>query len=160
MQPVKLGLLISLLFIAGEHAPVCSCEPPTPLVEKFDQTTSLSVNSACPGSTERENMELAANALLKVDIDGDCKTDYLMQVARSKEVAIPSNSSIKFSMLVRVYSSAVELYVGRLETEAVSLYSPASSSQEEHSKPLAVLQEEEQIKPLVILKAEMTFSKS
>lgn len=118
----------------------------------------LSFGSACPGLSERENMEIAANALLKVDIDGDCKADFLLQAARTKEVRKKASSSKTFSMLVRVYSVIVEANISGLKTEPIFLDPPSPSNHRgRYLKPLDILQEQEHLQPLAVLQYEIAF---
>ena len=115
----------------------------------------LSFGSACSGSSDRENMSIAVNELLRVDIDQDCKADFLLQVARTQETRGKAFSSKKNSVLVRVYSSMAEADISSLKTEPIFLNSPFNLTAKD-LRPLDVLQEQERLQPLAALKAELT----
>jgi hypothetical protein len=69
----------------------------------------------CPNDTPYNNSQLPAKSLLRVDVDGDCKADFLLQAVRVESERISGKSPEYSGVLIRVYSSLAESSVGSLE---------------------------------------------
>lgn len=105
-----------------------------------------SVNSSCPSAYGEAPVPV--NQALPIDMDGDCETDFLMQVFRdagefSTQEANRGNTGRPntFNMMVRVYAANASQNFGNLGTEPASLrFTSGEGNQRE--RPLAVITSE------------------
>jgi type II secretory pathway pseudopilin PulG len=86
-----------------------------------------------------------ANQLRKIDMDGDGKTDFLVQIFRDQGArfgqGIAGSQLGIFRMGVRVYASSAEENLGNLQTKMASV-SFASGLAQQRTNPLAVFYSE------------------
>ncbi len=137
---------VRMLVERGEHTPgnlplvgvVTNLPAPSALVVPLK-----TVNSSCPN--RYQGTQLPINQVLQIDVDGDCQTDFLMQVARTQGRTSTRESAAggrrrpgEFDLLVRVYSEIAANNMGNLETEPASLQF-TSGEGNQRSRPLAVL---------------------
>ena len=104
---------------------------------------------ACPAGTNitrYDGTPLPVNSALGIDVDGDCRIDFLMQVFRSQgAVAVGEraqnggqNRPTEFQLGVRVYSASADGNWANLRTQQASLrFTTGQGNQRE--RPLAVL---------------------
>jgi type II secretory pathway pseudopilin PulG len=95
-------------------------------------------NSAC--NSLYNDQQIPANQALPVDVDGDCKADFLMQTFR--DAGVTPNGTTKptnFTIGVRVYSILAERNLGgNLLTDQASLQLTSGQGSQQ-TRPLAVL---------------------
>ncbi|MBD1995741.1 type II secretion system protein [Leptolyngbya sp. FACHB-541] len=92
-----------------------------------------------------EDQQIPANQVLPIDITGDCESDFLMQVYRTRSpnevteaAGQPAYQPLDFDVGIRVYSVRAEDNLGRLSAEPASLqFTTGEGNQRE--RPLAVL---------------------
>ncbi|HHP7246168.1 MAG TPA: type II secretion system protein [Elainellaceae cyanobacterium] len=99
-----------------------------------------SVSSTCSTYT---GAQIPINRALQIDIDGDCQSDFLMQVFRtsgtvSQREQVGRNRPGEFDLMVRVYAAIAQTNLGNLDTEPASLRF-TSGEGNQRSRPLAVL---------------------
>ncbi|NJN87180.1 MAG: type II secretion system protein [Leptolyngbyaceae cyanobacterium SL_7_1] len=115
----------------------------TPGPSSIDASKLDSVNPNCPGVAPHTTPTPVAEAR-RVDVDGDCTMDFLVQVFRSNgvvsatEVTQPDPRPTQFRMGVRVYSFIAEDNLGNLQVEQASLQL-TSGQGSQASRPLAVV---------------------
>lgn len=107
---------------------------------------SINPSAACGGTAYAEQ-QIPVNQTLEIDIDGDCDTDFIMQVFRSggefsaEEAAITPTDDRRpseFDLMVRVYAANAASNYGSLGTDPASLkFTTGDGNQRE--RPLAVL---------------------
>jgi prepilin-type N-terminal cleavage/methylation domain-containing protein len=98
-----------------------------------------------PGSCGTYNgQQIPVNQTLRVDVDGDCKDDFIMQVFRTQgntnnsEITQGTNRPSEFQMGVRVYSILADGNWSNLQTLPASLQL-TNGEGKQRSRPLAVL---------------------
>ena len=98
---------------------------------------------ACQGKTPEDNQNLSPTELVKVDVNGNCETDFLVQSVRTQGQSISSSRPPgRFTMTVRVYAA-----LGReqgsltLNTKQAAL-KIAGGQGSQRTNPLAVVQTE------------------
>lgn len=102
-----------------------------------------SVNAGCTTSTPYDGSQLPTDEALPIDIDGDCDTDFLMQVFRDAGQFSATNPDQPntFEVMVRVYAANAATNYGTLGTEPASLRF-TSGEGNQRQRPLAVLTSE------------------
>jgi type II secretory pathway pseudopilin PulG len=104
-----------------------------------------SSNPDCPNAYTGQ--PVAANAAIEVDLTGDCKADFIMQVFRNegvtsqRETDLGSDRPTTFTMVVRVYAvlgDSTEIAWADLETEQASL-KITNGEGNQRTRPLAVI---------------------
>lgn len=117
--------------------------------------TTRQVGSACPpgspfaGAARYTNAQVPSNQALPVDVDGDCKPDFYVQVFRTAGVTTSTENAktdaqtrrpATFVLGIRVYSELAgnNLVAGRLRTEPAQL-AFTSGQGRQASNPLAVV---------------------
>lgn len=118
---------------------------PSAISDKRASTFSAGAGS-CDDTTEDQFEAPAANELLPTDVNGDCKSDFLVQVFRSPNAegatftTADGEVPLAFRMGVRVWADtdAVRANVGNLDPAPASLALTAGTG-EQSTKPLAVL---------------------
>ncbi len=110
-----------------------------------------SVNAGCGNSYNSEQVPI--NQALPVDLDGDCETDFLVQVFRTEGNFTPIEAGRRFDdddnptgiasphtfeVMVRVYAASAATNYGSLETEPASLQF-TSGEGNQRQRPLTVL---------------------
>jgi type II secretory pathway pseudopilin PulG len=102
-----------------------------------------SVNASC--NTHKDAI-LSAGTAKRIDVDGDCQTDFLVQVYRSRgnfslrELRLRDEAKpTDFQMMVRIYSYVAEENLGELATDPVSLKLQSGVLSSQKTRPLAVL---------------------
>jgi prepilin-type N-terminal cleavage/methylation domain-containing protein len=104
----------------GQKTGIASFGPPSSI-----GTTLLTTSSTtCPGSRYPLTKPGSATELVKVDIDGDCTPEYLMQVFRT-EGCVPNtgdpNQPYSFYVGVRIYAYKDGETVGQFDTQRATL---------------------------------------
>lgn len=113
----------------------------TPAPSSADNSKIDSVNPAC---TARYTAATAVAEARRVDVDGDCEMDFLVQVFRSdgtfsdSQTALADPRPTQFRVGVRVYSFIAEDNLGNLQTEQASLQI-TSGQGSQYFRPLAVI---------------------
>ncbi|MEB3357311.1 MAG: prepilin-type N-terminal cleavage/methylation domain-containing protein [Synechococcales bacterium] len=107
---------------------------------------SINPTATCSG-TAYTGQQIAANKALEVDLNGDCRTDFIVQAFRwgdeysAAETAIPTAADRRpseFELMVRVYAASAAGNFGNLGTAPASLqFTSGEGNQRE--RPLAVL---------------------
>ncbi|MEM7772498.1 MAG: prepilin-type N-terminal cleavage/methylation domain-containing protein [Cyanobacteria bacterium P01_E01_bin.6] len=105
-----------------------------------------SVNANCANPYDERQVPL--NQALPVDIDGDCDSDFLVQVFRDaglfsaqEDARGNAGRPTTFNMMVRVYAANAAFNYGTLDTEPASLRF-TSGEGNQRRQPLAVLTSE------------------
>ncbi|MCT7969923.1 hypothetical protein NG799_26775 [Laspinema sp. D1] len=103
----------------------------------------LSSPVSCSGKTPEDNQNLRPTELVKVDVDGNCETDFLVQSVRTQGQSINSNRPPgRFTMTVRVYAALGREQGGlTLNTKQAAL-KLAGGQGSQNTNPLAVVQTE------------------
>lgn len=127
------------------NADVQKTPAPSAVSDKQASTFSAGAGS-CDDTTEDQFEAPAANELLPTDVNGDCKSDFLVQVFRSPNAegatftTADGEVPLAFKMGVRVWADtdAVRSNLGNLNPAPASLALTAGTG-EQSTKPLAVL---------------------
>lgn len=130
------AILPAVANVAGDN--FSNVLPPTEISQQM--TTPRSEAAACPPDKPvYKNEQIPSNTALKVDVDGDCKPDFLMQVFRTQGLTseLEQNAQVRdqrpaqFALGVRVYSIAAEdnLLSGKLARPAKAASLAISSGQ-------------------------------
>ena len=103
------------------------------------QTGLQSTNFTC-SEYDKNYQQLDSTTALKVDVNGDCEYDFLVQTFRIREQTTGGQNPIPliFRMGVRVYSRVAEDSSGALLTEEASLQLTTGEGQQD-TRPLAVM---------------------
>ena len=98
-----------------------------------------STNFTC-SDYDKNYQQLDSGTALKVDVNGDCDHDFLVQTFRIREQTTGGQNPIPliFRMGVRVYSRVAEDSSGALLTEEASLQLTTGEGQQD-TRPLAVM---------------------
>jgi prepilin-type N-terminal cleavage/methylation domain-containing protein len=102
-----------------------------------------SPRGTCAGGSYN-GQQVPANQTLRIDVDGDCNADFLMQMFRTPgntnnaEIIGNTNRPADFQMGVRVYSILADGSAGPLETLPASLQL-TSGQGKQRTRPLAVI---------------------
>ncbi len=94
----------------------------------------------CSNPPRYDGTSISATTLLPVDIDGDCKSDYLVQIFRTNGPTTNANPPqlMGFQVMVRVYANVAQQNLGQLRTERADLLMGTGSGGATR-RPLAVL---------------------
>jgi type II secretory pathway pseudopilin PulG len=83
--------------------------------------------------------QIAANQILRIDVDGDCRADFMMQAFRTAGTTVVGQPLVsEFQMGVRVYSILADNNWNNLGIQQASL-KITSGSGNQRTRPLAVL---------------------
>lgn len=100
-------------------------------------------SKSCTGTIPYNGEKIPANRVLRIDINSDCKTDFLVQTFRDVGQPVPKSPSdptppMAFRMGVRVYAAVAEQNMANLQRERAPLqFTTGLGSQRSH--PLAVI---------------------